>query len=248
MQSLRTLTTRVIGAAMAVALLTTGCSSSDEGDQAQGFVQDASSPDAPSAGSDTQPAVDGSVTQTGDSSEGQQPLRITTGTLSDRIVDLGPADGIPEVPVAGPQPVSVSIDRLGIEATTVLGVGIEPNGEMEVPPPLEVGWYEYGPSPGETGSAVLAGHIASEGIDGAFRYLDRMEVGDIVEVGYDDGSVSSFQVTALEQYEKYSLPFDTVFAEEGDPQLVLITCGGDFDSNARSYEDNVVVYAVPVSV
>ncbi len=244
---LRCRTIRLILTAFVAAAVTAGCGSPDQRDQAQGFVQDGNEVGVQSAGSDTQPEVDGSTASADDSSGvPQAPLRVTADTLSDRVVDLGPADGIPEVPVAGPQPVSVSIDRIGVEAATVLGVGIEPNGEMEVPPPLQVGWYEYGPSPGETGSAVLAGHIASNGIDGAFRYLDRVEVGDTIEVGYDNGSVSRFQVTDLVQYDKYSLPFDDVFAEEGEPQLVLITCGGDFDSAARSYEDNVVVYADPV--
>jgi len=32
----------------------------------------------------------------------------------------------------------------------------------------------------------------------------------------------------------------------GAPRLVLITCGGRFDPVARSYEDNIVVYAEPV--
>jgi hypothetical protein len=36
-----------------------------------------------------------------------------------------------------------------------------------------------------------------------------------------------------------------VWAREGDPQLVLITCGGEFDAQARSYEDNVVAFARP---
>lgn len=236
---------RLAGIVLAAVLIATGCSRGDEdGSQAvtQGFTDDSAGPDTHNS-DDSLAHTDGDV-----EAAAGQPLRVTTGTLSDRIVDLGPANGIPEPPVEGPKPTRVSIDRIGVEAATVLGVGIEPNGEMEVPPPLEVGWYEYGPTPGDTGSAVLAGHIASNGIDGAFRYLDRVEVNDVVEVGYEDGSVARFQVTAVEQYEKYSLPFDNVFAEEGDPQLVLITCGGDFDSQARSYEDNVVVYAVPVGI
>lgn len=170
-----------------------------------------------------------------------------TSELSDRIVDLGPANGIPEMPEAGPSPVAIKIDRIGLENTVVRAVGVEPNGEMEIPEALEVGWYQYGPTPGQQGSAVLAGHIASGGINGAFLDLDRLEPGDLVEVVFDDGTSTQFEVTKAEQYEKYSLPFDDVFAETGDPQLVLITCGGEFDSEARSYEDNVVVFATPVA-
>jgi hypothetical protein len=39
---------------------------------------------------------------------------------------------------------------------------------------------------------------------------------------------------------------DRIFAKDGDPVLTLITCGGDFNRSLRSYEDNVVTYAVPI--
>jgi hypothetical protein len=38
---------------------------------------------------------------------------------------------------------------------------------------------------------------------------------------------------------------DAAGARDGDPQLVLITCGGEFDTEARSYADNVVAFARP---
>lgn len=169
-------------------------------------------------------------------------------TLSDRIVDLGPAAGIPEPPPASLHPVSVRIDKIGVNDAAVIDVGVAPSGEMEVPPPLEVGWYQHGPAPGEQGSAVLAGHIASGGVDGAFRYLDRLEPGDRFTISFEDGTTREFEVTDLQQYDKDDLPFDQVFSVEGEPRLALITCGGAFDYSARSYEDNIVAYAVPVTV
>ena len=36
-----------------------------------------------------------------------------------------------------------------------------------------------------------------------------------------------------------------MFARDGAERLVLITCGGEFDSRAGSYEDNVIAYAEP---
>lgn len=169
-------------------------------------------------------------------------------TLSDRIVDLGPADGIPEPPPPSLHPVSIRIDKIDVNDAVVIDVGVAPSGEMEVPPPLEVGWYQYGPAPGEQGSAVLAGHIASGGIDGAFRYLDRLEPGDRFTISFEDGSSRQFEVTDLQQYDKDDLPFGQIFTDEGQPRLALITCGGAFDYSARSYEDNIVAYAVPISV
>ena len=114
---------------------------------------------------------------------------------------------------------------------------------MSIPPPREVGWYRYGPEPGGAGSAVLAGHIASGGIDGAFRHLDQLEPGDQVTVAMSDGRRLAFVVSQRVQMDKADLPFDQLFARSGPPQLALITCGGEFDYAARSYRDNVVVVA-----
>jgi hypothetical protein len=36
-----------------------------------------------------------------------------------------------------------------------------------------------------------------------------------------------------------------LFAIDGQPQLVLITCGGDFDNATAQYDQNVVVIAAP---
>lgn len=161
---------------------------------------------------------------------------------------LPPAQGLDDLAEAGAkraarEPVSITIDRLGLVNTTVRAEGVEPNGEMSVPPAKEIGWYKYGPVPGDAGSAVLAGHVAFDGVDGAFRHLDEMEVGDRVIVERQDGTTATFAVTDRLQVAKTSLPFDEIFARAGTARVALITCGGDFDYDARSYSDNVIVIA-----
>ena len=53
----------------------------------------------------------------------------------------------------------------------------------------------------------------------------------------------AFTVRRVEQYPKYRFPTDEVYGDVDTAQLRLITCGGDFDGQARSYRDNIVVYA-----
>jgi hypothetical protein len=48
----------------------------------------------------------------------------------------------------------------------------------------------------------------------------------------------------VRSYPKNEFPTDEVYAPTPNPQLRLITCGGEFDYNHRSYLDNEVVYAV----
>lgn len=50
----------------------------------------------------------------------------------------------------------------------------------------------------------------------------------MLTVHFDDGSERSFEITETTQYGKKDLPFDRVFSKDGDPTVVLITCGGDF--------------------
>ena len=150
-------------------------------------------------------------------------------------------------PPTTPRPVRLSIEAVDVVDAPVIDVGVLPDGDMEIPGAREVGWYRFGPSPGEEGSAVLAAHIAFNGVDGVFRRLDRLQPGALVEVWFEDETVKTFEVLRLEQYEKSRLPVDDLFSETGEPRLTLITCGGDFNRSLRSYTDNVVAVAKPVS-
>ena len=169
------------------------------------------------------------------------PLAALVRPADDILYD--PDELVTEV---GPVPVGLTIERLGVDDAVVRDVGVEPNGEMEIPGATEVGWYRWSASPGSIGSSVLAAHIAYDGRDGVFRNLDALAVGDQFEVHYDDATSRAFRVTERAQYDKEGLPFDRVFARDGDPSVVLITCGGEFNRTLNSYDDNVVAYAEPV--
>jgi LPXTG-site transpeptidase (sortase) family protein len=159
--------------------------------------------------------------------------------------ELAPAAGVPTTAAAAPRPVELSVPDLGIEASPVVPVGVDSGGELEVPAASDVGWYRFGSPPGEPGSSVLAAHIAYDGVDGVFRHLAAVEIGAAVEVGLEDGTTVTYRIVGLADYEKAELPLDDVFDESGPDRLVLITCGGDFNPELRSYRSNVVAYAEP---
>lgn len=167
-------------------------------------------------------------------------------SLADRTRSVGSALLEPVEGVVEASPSSLTVPSLGIDRATVVDVGVEPNGEMEIPGAREVGWYRYGAVPGERGSAVLAAHIAFDGIDGVFRRLAALEAGDTFSIQFDDGSQRDFVVTETGQFEKAEIPFDRMFARDGSPEVALVTCGGDFNPSIRSYSDNVIVFAVPL--
>ena len=167
-----------------------------------------------------------------------------TPSAADAIQSLPVAPALPTVEAEGPAPVSLSVEALGISGATVRPVGVEADGEMEVPPADEVGWYRYGARPGDGGGAVLAAHIAYDGVDGVFRNLEDLAVGDTFDVAFADGASRRFVVEEMARYPKSELPAE-MWAPTGDPRLALVTCGGEFDAAAGSYEDNVVAWAVP---
>lgn len=151
-----------------------------------------------------------------------------------------------EATIAHAAPQALLIGDLQLEGA-VRSVGLEENGELEVPDATEIGWYEYGSSPGRPGATVLAAHVSWNGAIGPFHDLGDLEPGATVDVVLDDGTVRTYEVTERTMYPKESLPADRIWRTSGDETLVLITCGGDFNPSIRRYRHNIVVYAVPVS-
>jgi hypothetical protein len=76
-----------------------------------------------------------------------------------------------------------------------------------------------------------------------FYRLGALLPGDTVEVTRADGTVATFQVYRIAEYDKDAFPTMTVYGATRNPELRLITCGGVFDPATRSYLDNIVAYA-----
>lgn len=141
------------------------------------------------------------------------------------------------------EPVRLQLPSIAVD-TEVMDLGLQQDGTMEVPPDGEIaGWYTKAPTPGELGPAVIAAHVDWNGKPGVFYELDELAPGDEVSVARRDGSTAVFVVTKVEQYPKDEFPTDAVYGDIDHAGLRLITCGGDFDERARSYEDNIVAYA-----
>lgn len=105
------------------------------------------------------------------------------------------------------------------------------------------GWYADGTVPGDTGPAVIAGHVDSKAGPAVFYRLRELTTGDTIEV-LRGGRTLRFTVTRTAWYPKRAFPTEEVYGPTPDRQLRLITCGGVFDHRLRSYKDNLVVYAV----
>jgi hypothetical protein len=154
-----------------------------------------------------------------------------------------PAPAAPVAPV-----VPVGLDVSGRDRVVdVVPVGVEPTGALVVPDDPDVlGWWQSGPGAGAgAGSTVLVGHLDVPGDLGVMRALAELPVDSTVTLRGAAGEASPYRVVARRTFAKNDgLPTD-LFRTDGPPQLVLVTCGGEFDARTGHYADNVVVYAVP---
>lgn len=146
-------------------------------------------------------------------------------------------------------PTSIEIPRIGVNAT-IMPLGTNPDGTVQVPP-LEqadhAGWYEPGVSPGETGNAVIVGHVDSAQLGPAvFFDLGSLVPGDTITVRRADGQPATFKVESVKAYPKTAFPTELVYGPNDRPGLRVVTCGGQFDESVRSYPDNVVAFATLV--
>ena len=171
----------------------------------------------------------------------------TDDTLSPLAQQLGPRrSAIPEEIAPRPRPVGLQMQSIDVSRFPVRAVGLEPDGQMEIPDETEIGWYQYGATAGQPGATVLAAHVSWNRTTGPFAQLGRVEPGEQIEVALDDGSVRRYEVTERAIYGKLELPRERIWRTSGDETLVLITCGGDYNPDIRRYRENIVVYAVPV--
>ena len=155
------------------------------------------------------------------------------------------AGRVPPLPAS--RPVSIAIPSIGV-TSPVNESGLAADGSLEVPAPGplydEAAWFDDSVTPGQTGPSVLLGHVDSAANGPSVFYrLGSLRPGDDVVVSRADGSAPTFRVEALRSYPKDAFATDAVYGGTTDPELRLITCGGDFDSAAGSYRDNTVVFA-----
>lgn len=139
-------------------------------------------------------------------------------------------------------PVKLQIPAINVTAPVEV-VGLTPDGAMDVPKQWnDVGWYEYGPTPGEVGNSAIAGHLDSTTAPAVFWRLGSLKPGDKVVVTLSNSHTVTFVVTAKVSYPYNSAPIDKVFGPSATANLNLITCGGSWDAFTKNYSNRIVVY------
>lgn len=144
------------------------------------------------------------------------------------------------------KPLKLKIPSLGVDAA-VLPMGLTPKGAMEDPKdPMDTGWFELGPSPGETGNAVIAGHRGWKIGPAVFDSLHKIKIGDEVMVVNEKNEVLVFKVRETRVFGAEEKVPEVWFSESGY-HLNLITCSGKRNILTGSSEKRLVVFTDLIS-
>jgi len=178
----------------------------------------------------------------GTPTEAPDPPPLATGNVPRQ------AAALESQPAPASAPVGVRVETLGIDMP-IEAVGTGDNSAMALPAnPAVAAWYRYGAGPGSAaGATVVAAHVDSLVYDiGPFAQLADAPAGTEILLDTADGTVHRYAVASVEVVAKPDVPWDAVFDRTGAARLTLVTCGGEFDYEAKRYLSNVIVTAVPV--
>ncbi|WP_405520830.1 class F sortase [Streptomyces canus] len=174
--------------------------------------------------------------------ETHAPPQPSAAQAHSRTGGTGGRAGVPALPPSPPD--RVRIPAIGVDAP-LMGLALTRSGSLDVPPAGRknlAGWYEAGTTPGETGTAIVAGHVDNAEGPAVFYDLGALRKGSAIEVDRRDGSVAVFTVDAVEVYGAKDFPDEKVYGAASRSELRVITCGGGY-SRSTGYRGNVVVFA-----
>ncbi|MFG2332778.1 class F sortase [Streptomyces sp. NPDC048604] len=175
---------------------------------------------------------------------GAERAPASTPAPTDRNRDRDPArlNG-PAMPRSAPT--RLKIGKIGVDAPFT-GLSIGPSGALDAPPADDtnlVGWQTSGITPGERGTALIAGHLDTATSPAVFARLTELAPKDRFEVKRADGTTAVFVVDSVESFRKDDFPDERVYADTPAALVRLITCAGAYDRTAKDYTENLVVFA-----
>jgi sortase (surface protein transpeptidase) len=145
-----------------------------------------------------------------------------------------------------PIPVGISIPAIGVSARTIR-LGLNRDRTIEVPTNFaDTGWFQPGPEPGETGAAVIVGHVDSRRGPAVFYRLRELRIGQVINVHLQDRATVRFVVRSMTRVPKSRFPTKRVYARTRQPTLRLITCAGPLNRATGHHADNYIVFATIV--
>lgn len=131
--------------------------------------------------------------------------------------------------------VDINLEQVGITSQGAVGVAKNPfNGA----------WFNLGPRPGASGSAIISGHFGyfKNGTVGVFNNLYKLKEGDKIYIKDDKGVIIYFIVREIKIYNPKDEALDVFNSIDDKSHLNLITCEGVWDKVSKSYSKRLVIF------
>ena len=174
----------------------------------------------------------------GDGSLPPYETPITHSTLQPQEAKVRNAVGY-TVPPSQPR----SITLPSIAASGLLQkVAVDQHKAIAVPTNVHVaGWYVLAAKPGDSGVALIDGHVQGRYEPGLFKHLAKLQSGDLFTIEQGNGSHRTFEVVSVASYSVAEVTERMLEPVEGiSRQLNLITCGGSYDRTSQQYTRRVL--------
>lgn len=166
---------------------------------------------------------------------------VTEQSSSDELDETQPSEAeVAEYTVAPDRPRYLTIEKLGVNKSRILPMGVNSAGELDTPNNIfDVGWYEGSGKPGEGKTMMIDGHNGGPHVYGVFKNLPSLVEGDIIQVERGDGAVFKYAVvenTAVPLAESNEYMSTAAKSPKaGKEAVTLITCTGEWSQQQGTY-------------
>ncbi|MDQ6674660.1 MAG: sortase [Chloroflexota bacterium] len=147
-------------------------------------------------------------------------------------VDTGPASPRPITRLVIPD---IQMDTQVVESPLVERDGVT---TWDVPP-IVAGHAQGTPGAGESGNAVLLGHVTSLHLGNVFEQLNELRGGETILV-YSDQQRFAYRVSEVSNVSRTATG---VLDPTPTPTLTLVTCAGLWLATAHDYAERLIVHA-----
>lgn len=139
----------------------------------------------------------------------------------------------------------IKIPKLGVYAR-VMQVGVGDDGYIASPKNIyDTAWYTGSAKPGQSGAALLDGHVSGWDSHGVFYDLKTLVPGDAIQIVRGDGSVLDYTVVTSRTYADDNVDMVAALTPitTGKSGLNLITCAGKVKPGTSDFSQRLIVFA-----
>jgi LPXTG-site transpeptidase (sortase) family protein len=151
--------------------------------------------------------------------------------------------------VAPTLPKYLKIPKLTVN-TRILQTSINSDGTLGSPSNIyDAAWYAGSAHPGEdggSGAVLIDGYAEGKTRPGVFADLNKLAVGDTLQVVRGDDKIFSYKVVKVQDFNAKIMDMVQILAsaQPGRAGLNLITCGDPHYKNSGEYTGRTAVFAV----